>query len=121
MTKYEKVLEAIQDMAKNGKECLVTVWNEICSEDNRPNYIYENDEDFFRENFSDPWEAVNATSCGNWSYNDPYVCFNGYNNLDSFYYLDDEKSPIYFPELAQYIIDNEEYDLLGIDEDELED
>lgn len=56
-----------------------------CSDDE----IYYNDEDFFNTFFSSPLEAVRATYYGDYNYNDSFVKFNGYGNLDSADYLDD--------------------------------
>lgn len=115
MTKYEYVLASIENLAKDkyGKARVVAAWNEKSLAQNYfNNVVYKNNEKFFREHFNDAWEAVRATTCGHWEFNDPYVVFNGYKNVDSFYYLDDEKSPICFQELADYIVDNEKYDCL---------
>lgn len=47
--------------------------------------VYENDEDFFNMFFEGKTvEAVRATQYGEYNYNDEYVQFNGYGNLDSF-------------------------------------
>lgn len=51
--------------------------------------IYDNDEDFFNTYFSTPLEAVRASFYGDYNYNDNYVRFNGYGNLDSSNYADD--------------------------------
>lgn len=46
---------------------------------------YENDEEFFDTFFEGrPMEAVRASQYGDYSYNDDYVRFNGYGNLESF-------------------------------------
>ena len=54
--------------------------------------IYSNDEYFFKEYFTDPMEAVRASYYGRYNYNDDYVKFNVYGNLDSYndYILVDE-------------------------------
>ncbi|WP_161980086.1 hypothetical protein [Streptococcus sp. S784/96/1] len=41
----------------------------------------EFNEDFFRQNFTDPYESARATFFGNVNWNDEYVRFDGYNNL----------------------------------------
>lgn len=48
--------------------------------------IYYNDDDFFLTFFdnSNPLRIVQATYFGHYNYNDDYVKFNGYGNLDSF-------------------------------------
>lgn len=46
--------------------------------------VYENDEEFFNTFFqNNPLEAVRAAYYGNYKYNDEYVKFNGYDNLES--------------------------------------
>lgn len=46
--------------------------------------VYENDDFFFDSFFSDnPAEAVRAAYFGNYSFNDDYVRFDGYGNLES--------------------------------------
>lgn len=45
---------------------------------------YHNDEEFFSVFFEDkPMEAVRATHFGKYNYNDDYVRFNGYGNLET--------------------------------------
>lgn len=44
---------------------------------------FENDESFFKDYFSDVFEAVRATQYGEYSFSDEYVHFNAYGNLDS--------------------------------------
>lgn len=47
--------------------------------------VLENDEEFFDGWFHNkPMEAVRASYYGDYNYNDPYVHFNGYGNLESF-------------------------------------
>ena len=52
---------------------------------------YSNDEEFFELFFSNkPMEAVRATHYGEYNYNDNYVRFNGYGNLESVDNLESE-------------------------------
>ena len=46
--------------------------------------FWENDEEFFNTFFNNPMEAIRATYYGNYNYNDDYVKFNGYGNIDSY-------------------------------------
>ena len=46
--------------------------------------FWENDEEFFNTFFDNPMEAIRATYYGNYNYNDDYVKFNGYGNIDSY-------------------------------------
>lgn len=46
--------------------------------------VYENDKEFFNTYFGDnPLEAVRAAVYGKYRYNDDYVKFNGYGNLET--------------------------------------
>ena len=60
------------------------------------------------------------TYYGSYNYPDDYFCFNGYGNLDSFNYWDDEKSPVDVDELADWLIENGDADF-EIDTDLLKD
>ena len=46
--------------------------------------VFENDEWFFEDFFSNNQEAVRAAIYGNYNYTDEYVKFDGYGNLESF-------------------------------------
>lgn len=100
--------------------------------------IYENDEDFFETFFEGrPMEAVRASHYGDYSYNDDYVRFNGYGNLESFddyQYeqklkdsLDDiidnlisEQAHVDFPEELDMILNPDNYNDEEPEEDEEE-
>lgn len=59
---------------------LISQYNDFVSYDD---IIYENSDEFFEENFATHAEAVRAVLFGHYNYNDSYVKFNGYANLDS--------------------------------------
>lgn len=59
---------------------LISSYNDFVSYDDM---IYENSDEFFEENFATHAEAVRATLFGHYNYNDSYVKFNGYGNLES--------------------------------------
>lgn len=74
----EYLLENVED--------LIRLVNEINSYSGALEYliVYENDEEFFNLFFqNNPIEAVRAALYGNYNYNDEYVKFNGYDNLES--------------------------------------
>ena len=51
--------------------------------------VFDNDDWFFEEFFNDkPHEAVRAALYGDYEYNDEYVQFDGYGNLQSFSWYD---------------------------------
>ena len=54
--------------------------------------VLENDEEFFDTFFQDkPMEAVRAAQYGDYNYNDEYVKFDGYENLESYSEYEYEK------------------------------
>lgn len=64
---------------------LVQMHNSMCEVNNYPDdRIYENDEFFYEEYFSDKDSLLRAALYGDFRYNDVYVIFNGYANLESF-------------------------------------
>ena len=78
--------EKIREYLLNNEETLLDVVSELnswngCLEDLD---FWENDEEFFNTFFDNPMEAIRATYYGNYNYNDDYVKFNGYGNIDSY-------------------------------------
>lgn len=86
MITYEMLLNYI----KNGlfDEELVSLWNEYCQADD---YIFSFDdpEAFFNEEFSSPYEAWRASHYGEVHYEDSYIAYNGYGNLQTFEHFDE--------------------------------
>ena len=64
---------------------LVDLWNEYCDANGMEDNIYSNDEDFLNEMFASPAEAVRASFFGDYNWGDPWVAFNAYGNLQSYY------------------------------------
>ena len=78
--------EKIREYLLNNEETLLDVVSELnswngCLENLE---FWENDEEFFNTFFDDPMEAIRATYYGDYNYNDEYVKFNGYGNIDSY-------------------------------------
>lgn len=99
---------------------LVERWNEYAREHDGDNEIFNNDEDFFNTFFDGKvLEAIRAISFGDYRYNDDYIKFDGYANLETF---NDPSDNIDISELAQAIIDKpgDFYDIELEDEDESE-
>lgn len=94
---------------------LLEMWNTYCLEVGNEGYIYENDDYFFEENFSNINDAVRAVCYGDYRYMDEYVVFNGYANLESFSGYD-LKEHIYIYELVDACESNgfllDEYELV---------
>ncbi|WP_312697074.1 hypothetical protein [Sphingobacterium mizutaii] len=119
-TLLESVTEQIENMS--GRE-LVELNNDYCraagfSDD----VIYENDDDFFNTYFEgNPTEAVRACHYGEYNYNDPYVKYNGYGNLDSFASIGTDDLVDTVEVIAEYAIDNQrEFSMLDFTEEEEE-
>lgn len=100
---------------------LVSLWNEYCLDGRMDDFIYLNDEDFFIENFNNPYDVVQRIHFGDYRYNDVYVIFDGYANLKSFI---DPEVKVYKPELVEWLVDNlkvaEDYGF-EYEEDEVDD
>ena len=85
---------------------LLDLWNEYCMEENMDDYIYYNDEYFFKDYFTDNVDgAVRVVYYGDYRYMDTFLVFNGYGNLES---LDsrDLDHYIYISDLASYLEDS---------------
>ena len=78
--------EKIREYLLNNEETLLDVVSELNSWNNCLENLdfWENDEEFFNTFFDNPMEAIRATYYGNYNYNDDYVKFNGYGNIDSY-------------------------------------
>lgn len=114
MNKIECITEHIRNFWSN--EDIIRAWNNYCSEECMDDYIYDNDEYFFEEMFEKADDAVRAVCYGEYHYQDEYVVFNAYGNLDSFDYWKDENSPIDLDILAEYLVDNGDSDTPGIED-----
>lgn len=117
----EKAIKAcINNDWKNDE--IIDVWNRICEDNNNPDdIIYCNGEDFFTSMFGcDIMSAVRAVSFGSYNFNDCYVRLNGYGNVESFDYWDDDNSPMDIDEIVEYVIDNGDCDTPEIDTDYLQ-
>ena len=78
--------EKIREYLLNNEETLLEVVSELNSWNSCLENLdfWENDEEFFNTFFDNPMEAIRATYYGNYNYNDDYVKFNGYGNIDSY-------------------------------------
>ena len=78
--------EKIREYLLNNEETLLDVVSELNSWNGCLENLdfWENDEEFFNTFFNNPMEAIRATYYGNYNYNDEYVKFNGYGNIDSY-------------------------------------
>lgn len=108
----DKLLEFLSDF-KNFQDILAIVYG-INAEDMSLEHIgfMNNDEEFFNVFFEgDVMEAVRAISFGDYNYQDDYVLFNGYGNIDSYNDFEVMNEFIeYKEEIADRIIELELYE-----------
>ena len=76
----------IREYLLNNEDVLLDVVSELNSWNGCLDNLdfWENDEEFFNTFFDNPMDAIRATYYGNYNYNDDYVKFNGYGNIDSY-------------------------------------
>ena len=76
----------IREYLLNNEDVLLDVVSELNSWNGCLENLdfWENDEEFFNTFFKNPMDAIRATYYGNYNYNDDYVKFNGYGNIDSY-------------------------------------
>lgn len=115
-------LEAIEEYLNGlNTESLVSTWNEYTREHDQDHEIYYNDEDFFQTFFDGRlMEAIRAISFGEYRYQDGYIHFDGYANLET---TNSPEDWIDISELAEAILNNPQdfYDIELEDEGEGED
>lgn len=98
------VIEAIENL---NSEQMMELNNRYCAENNYPDIIYHNDDEFLNEYFTCA-DLARSISYGSYSYNDSYAQINGQGNLDSYDYLDSEVLVDRVGVIADYIIENED-------------
>ena len=102
-------------------EDVVTLWKQFVNETNREDDdVWENSNYEIDEIFSSPHELARSLTYGDYHYMDAFFAFNGYGNIVSFNYLDDDRCPIDVGALADYLIENGDSDF-EIDSQTLED
>ncbi len=81
MKTVEQITEILNDLSDND---LRDIWNDYQSDNHMEGTIYDFDDDFFENFFSNPAEAARAVYFGEIeSWNASYVCFNGAGNLEA--------------------------------------
>lgn len=93
---------------KNFKEDLEEYYNDITYQNEIP-FLYDildfsDPEEFFKEYFESPYDAVLSVQYGDVHWSDNYIYFNGYGNLETLYEIpyDDYKNEI----IAQWLQEN---------------
>lgn len=100
--------QVIEHFNQSATSDLIEVYNEYAS-NNGYERVYDNDALILDDMFTSHYDALRAAFYGDYSLSHAYFTFDGYGNLQSFEYLDDDNSPIDIEELAQWIVDNELY------------
>lgn len=111
----------LREYLLNNEEVLFDVVNELNSWNNCLDYLefWENDEEFFNSYFDSPMEAVRATYYGDYNFNDDYIRFNGYGNIESFSeYEKDEEIKGNIDDIVDNLV--EYYEHITIDDEDLE-
>ena len=83
--------------------------------------INDNEEHTINDLYSNPYDALLAASYGDYNPNHDYFTYDGYNNLSSFNYTEDDNCPIGISEIAQWIVNNELYNNFDITVTTIED
>ena len=120
--KKEMLLNEIKGLLLNDLDTLKDVVRELNSWNGCLNYleVYENDKEFFDMFFEGrPAEVARAIYYGDYNYNDEYVKFNAYENLESLSeYEYEEMLEENIEEITENLIEYAEY--ISIDSEELE-
>ena len=120
--KKENLLNEIKGLLLNDLSTLEEVVRELNSWNACLDYldVYSNDEEFFEMFFEgNPMEVARAIYYGDYNYNDEYIKFNGYGNLESFSEYDyKELLEENIEEITENLIEYAEY--ISIDSEELE-
>ena len=76
----------VKEYLLENEDVLISIVQELNSWNGCLDWIefFENDGDFFESFFENKLDAVRATFYGDYKFNDDYVRFNGYGNLESF-------------------------------------
>ena len=121
--KKEMLLNEIKGLLLNDFNTLEDVVRELNSWNACLDYldVYNNDDEFFNMFFEGkPAELARAIYYGDFNYNDEYIKFNGYGNLETFSEYDyEELLEENIEEITENLIEYAEY--ISIDSEELDD
>lgn len=92
---------------------IIQIWNDYSYDTGFNSEIFGNYKDFFETYFSqNPYGAARAVYYGHYHFNDEFAFINGGGNIDTFTTINDKYCPICLDELAEWIKDNEKWDLI---------
>ena len=118
--KKENLLNEIKGLLLNDFNTLEDAVRELNSWNACLDYldVYSNDEEFFEMFFEgNPMEVARAIYYGDYNYNDEYIKFNGYGNLESFSEYDyKELLEENIEEITENLIEYAEYISIGNEE-----
>ena len=118
--KKENLLNEIRELLLEDLDTLKDVVRELNSWNACLDYldVYSNDEEFFEMFFEgNPMEVARAIYYGDYNYNDEYIKFNGYGNLESFSEYDyKELLEENIEEITENLIEYAEYISIGNEE-----
>ena len=121
--KKEMLLNEIKGLLLNDLDTLKDAVRELNSWNACLDYldVYNNDDEFFDMFFEGkPAELARAIYYGDFNYNDEYIKFNGYGNLETFSKYDyEEMLEENIEEITENLIEYAEY--ISIDSEELDD
>ena len=100
--------QVIEQLEEYDTEAMVNIYNQY-ADAMRYERINDNDEHIINDLYSSPYDALLAASYGDYNPNHDYFTFDGYNNLSSFNFTDDDNCPIDIGEIAEWINNNELY------------
>ena len=121
---YQPIIDTINEMNTSQ---LVSLNNLYCQENSLDGEIFDNDEEFFKNELPKSYDALQKSFYGSYTFNDKFVKFDGYSNLESFDRFDSDDLPERIEKVAEYIYDNQrefsqfDFDFYACDEDEDED
>lgn len=78
--RFEWFNERFEELSSSEK---INLYNEYCVDVRNENNFFTFDEEFFEISFNSAYDAARAVHYGTINWNDDYIRFNGYGNLES--------------------------------------
>ena len=120
MDKMERIAKQLEELLLRDKDAMLNCVRELNSWNGCLDWLefYENDEEFFEMFFEDrTMELLRAMKYGNFNFDDDYIKFDGYGNLETYSYremIEEVESCI--EEIVENLIENrDEIDVRWID------
>ena len=120
MDKMERIAKQLEELLLRDKDAMLNCVRELNSWNDCLDWLefYENDDDFFEMFFDErSLDMLHAMKYGNFDFDDEYVKFNGYGNLETYSYremIEEVESCI--EEIVENLIENrDEIDVRWVD------